>query len=155
KTLAGLFRERVRRTPHAVAYRYFDDTAQVWRALTWQEIATQVAKCQAAMEKMRLQAGDRVAVMLRNSWQWVMVDQAALGLGLVMIPLYINDRADNIAAILQETQASLLFIEGDEHWRSLRHVAQLLTTLQRIITIQAVTEKDLDARIQSLETWLA
>ena len=37
--------------------------------------------------------------MLRNSPEWVTFDQAALGLGLVVVPLYTQDRADNVAYI--------------------------------------------------------
>ncbi len=51
-----------------------------------------------------LKAGDRVAIMLRNSPEWVMCDIAALGLGLIVVPLYTQDRPDNVAYILNDSQ---------------------------------------------------
>ena len=80
-TLDGLFRERVKRTPDHVAYRAFNESHNNWRDYTWAQIDHQVARWQAALEKDGVRAGDRVAVMLRNCPEWVIYDQAALGLG--------------------------------------------------------------------------
>ena len=93
RTLAGLFRERVRRSPDAVAYRYFDESSKLWKDTTWAEMATWVARWQHALLREGLQPGERVAMLLRNCCEWVMFEQAALGLGLVVVPLYPNDRA--------------------------------------------------------------
>ena len=99
-TLDGLFRERVRRTPDLVAYKAYNEQHRNWRDYSWAQINRQVARWQAALEKDGLQPGDRVGVMLRNSPEWVMFDQAALGLGLVVVPLYTQDRAENVAYIV-------------------------------------------------------
>ena len=87
-TLDGLFRERVKRTPTSVAYRDFSTRHGNWRDYTWEQMDRQVARWQAALLADGVKAGDRVGVMLRNSPEWVMFDQAALGLGLVVVPLY-------------------------------------------------------------------
>ena len=86
-TLDGLFRERVKRTPDLVAYRAHNEQHNNWRDYTWAQINHQVARWQAALERDGLKPGDRVAVMLRNSPEWVTYDQAALGLGAVVVPL--------------------------------------------------------------------
>src|SRR5690606_2412191 len=87
RTLAGLLRERVRRSPDAVAYRQFNPQTRQWEDLCWGELGRMVARWQAALAREGLERGDRVAVMLRNCREWVMFDQAALGMGLVVIPL--------------------------------------------------------------------
>jgi len=48
-TLAGLFRERVKRSPDKVAYRQFHENSRQWRDTTWQEMATEVARWQDAL----------------------------------------------------------------------------------------------------------
>ena len=53
-TLAGLFYERVRRTPDNLAYRFYDDTAESWKDLTWAETGAQVARWQAALASENL-----------------------------------------------------------------------------------------------------
>src|SRR6185369_13555718 len=95
RTLPGLFRERVRRTPHACAYRRFDVRERCCEEFSWTTVEGLAARWQAALRREELQPGDRVAVMLKNCLEWVLFDQAALGLGLVTVPLYVNDRPDN------------------------------------------------------------
>ena len=102
-TLGGLFRERVRRTPDGCAYRRFDHQGNCCDCTSWAETASLAARWQEALRKEGLQPGDRVAVMLKNSLEWVLFDLAALGLGLVTVPLYVNDRPDNFALIIEET----------------------------------------------------
>ncbi|MFQ5486954.1 MAG: AMP-binding protein [Gammaproteobacteria bacterium] len=133
-TLPGLLGERLRRTPAAVAYRYFQHGA--WRDLTWQALAAEVARRQAALVAEGLQPGDRVALMLGNGWHWVAFEQAALGLGLVVVPLYVNDRPDNVAFILEETGSRLLLMDDSEQWRQLAPALAGLGRLQRVLLRQ-------------------
>ncbi len=114
KNLAGLFRLRVERTPATSAYLYYDAAGGRWNSSSWQEMAEQVACWQAAMQAEGLQPTDRVAVMLHNSREWVMFDQAALGLGLVTVPLYVDDHPENIAYILDDAGVRLLVLERPE-----------------------------------------
>ncbi len=118
--LAGLFRARVDRSPDATAYRYFDDQYRSWCDSTWQQMAAEIGRWQQALRDAGLRAGDHVAVMARNCRQWVMFDQAALGLGLVVVPLYLNDRGDNLAYILADAQVKLLLLDGAAQWNELR-----------------------------------
>src|SRR5688572_26229124 len=92
-TLDGLLRERVKRKPDPVACRAYNEPHKNWRDYTWAQIDHQVARWQAELEKESLKRGDRVGGMLKNSPEWVTYDQAALGLGLVVVPLYTQDRA--------------------------------------------------------------
>lgn len=154
-TLPGLFRERVKRTPQHIAYKYFDREQQDWQALTWAEMATQVARWQAALAQENLAPGDKVAIMLRNSPQWVMFDQAALGLGLITVPLYTDDRPDNVAYIIKEAEVKLLLIDGSHQWKRLYTVREELSSLTRIIYVQPFETNELyDERLRELEKWL-
>jgi long-chain acyl-CoA synthetase len=119
RTIDGLFRERAGRTPDLIACRHFNEQHGNWRDYTWGQIDHQVARWQAALESDGLRPGDRVAVMLRNSPEWVIFDQAALGLGLVVVPLYTQDRPDNVAYIVNDAGCKVLLFERLEQWHSL------------------------------------
>ena len=153
-TLAGLFRERVKRSPNKVAYRQFSEASQQWYDTTWQEMATQVARWQDALAKEGLQHGDRVAVLLRNCKEWVTFDQAALGCGLVIVPLYTDDRPESAAYILNHSGAKVLLLQGEEQWQGLLTVYDQLDDLVRIITLEPVTAPDGDTRISTIADWL-
>jgi len=92
-TLTGLFLRRCERTPDAEAYRAYDPEAARWRSYTWREVGALAGRWQAALAGERLAPGDRVAVLSQNSVQWACFDISALGLGLVVVPLYTTDSA--------------------------------------------------------------
>ncbi len=152
-TLDGALRERVGRTPDLVACRAYNEQHANWRDYTWAQINHQVARWQAALERDGLQAGDRVAVMLRNSPEWITYDQAALGLALVVVPLYTQDRPDNVAYILHDSGCKVLLIEGEEQWQALSEVKGQLGGLTRVLTVHAVPNAG-DPRVKSLAEWL-
>jgi long-chain acyl-CoA synthetase len=109
--LSQLFCSRVRRSADKVAYHYFDTHTQTWRDLTWSDMAGHVAHFQAAFKTENLSPGDRVALMVSNCPTWVMYEQAAIGLGFIVVPLYTNDRAENVSYIIADAQVRILLLE--------------------------------------------
>ena len=155
-TLDGLLRERVKRTPEAIAYRDYNVHHANWRDYTWAQIDHQVARWQAALEKDGLTAGDRVAVMLRNSPEWVIFDQAAMGLGLVVVPLYTQDRPDNVAYIVNDSGCKVLLFGTHAQWQTFAEVRGQLSGLTRILTVEPLPAAGAtdDPRLQDIDHWL-
>ncbi|MDP1633364.1 MAG: AMP-binding protein, partial [Gallionellaceae bacterium] len=151
-TLHGLFLERVRRTPDKEAYRYFDIPRNEWVSLSWRQMREQVARWQAALAKEGLAKGDRVALMLRNCPQWVMFDQAAMSLGLITVPLYTVDRAENIAYIVNDSQCKVLLFETADQWKELSGVLGQMDCVQRFVSLDKVSGGD--TRLRSAEEYL-
>ncbi len=150
-TLDLMFHERVKRTPNGVAYRYFHDQTSAWCEMTWQVAMQEIVNWQQALLREHLSPGDRVAIMLKNCPSWVLFDQAALGLGLVTVPLYVADRPENVAHVLQDSGAKLLIIDSAEHWHPIHEVGEGLIELKRIVTIKPSPEDDDDGRIRGIE----
>ena len=100
-TLPGLFRLRCERTPDRRAYRQHDAASGAWHSYTWREMRALVTRWQGALAREHLEPGERVAVLLGNSVEWVCFDQAALALGLVVVPLYPTDNVESIAPTLK------------------------------------------------------
>ncbi len=153
-TLDGLFRERVKRTPEAVACRDFNPRHANWRDYTWAQMNHQAARWQAALESDGLKAGDRVAVMLRNSPEWVIFDQAALGLGLIVVPLYTQDRPENVAYILNDAGCKVLLLGTHEQWKTFSGVRNQLGGLVRILTVEPLPGAGDDPRLKAIDQWL-
>jgi len=129
-TLTDLFLARTRTSPDGLAYRWFD--GERWVDQTWQEALDTVGRWRAALEQEGLQPGDRVGLCARNRVEWVYFDQAALSLGLVVVPLFYNDRPDNMAYCLNDAGARLLLLEDGNVWKAVRNYS---TQLEKIICL--------------------
>lgn len=150
--LYHLFCLRVHRSPEKTAYRYCDTTTHLWQQLTWSQMADHVARWQFALKNEKLTPGDRVGIMVNNCPEWVMFEQAALGLGLVIVPLYTNDRADNVCYIINDANIKLLFIQGDEQWPQLKEGCEKESSLQKVICRHPLTEHD--EHVEHINNWL-
>ena len=154
KTLPGLFWKRVERSPEKTAYRYYDKIKEQWKEITWKAMGDRVARWYAALAREELAPGDRVALMIPNGPDWVSFDLAAQSHGLVVVPLFANDRPQNIAYILENTQTKILLCPGLAYWNDLEPVLHRLTGIQRIITLEFCKPQEQDRRIACSSDWL-
>jgi long-chain acyl-CoA synthetase len=159
RTLDGLVVHRVRRSPDALAYRSYDTQSRTWRDTNWREVGEQVARWRTALASEGLGPGDRVAVHLRNSKEWVYFDQAALFCGLVTVPLYTDDRPDNIAYIMENAAVRLLLVQDAGSWKRLAPALAGQDHLQRVLILQSsnsdAPEAVLkDGRVRYVSDWL-
>src|SRR6185295_11612387 len=119
-----------------------------WCDWSWGDMAREVGRWQAALAKEGLNPGDRVALCLHNRVEWVLFDQAAIGSGLVTVPLYFDDRADNMAFCINDAGARLLLLENAAQWDGLKGQVK---TIERVVVIGPAPK---DARVTSLQDWL-
>ncbi|HEB59473.1 MAG TPA: long-chain fatty acid--CoA ligase [Gammaproteobacteria bacterium] len=156
-TLDALARERIRLSPDSVAYRSWDPATKEWVDTTWEEMGQRVARWQAALRREDLDEGDRVALQLKNCVEWAVMEQAAIGLGLVLVPLYADDRPDNVAYILRDAGIKLLLLDNPARWNALCEVAseEELASLARVVVL-APGKSGLpdDERVVLAEDWL-
>src|SRR3989454_4848783 len=129
--IAGLLKARLA-TPERILYRQFLEGG--WREISAREIAAYAARWQAFLRAEGLAPGDRVALCLKNGIHWVAADQGALGLGLVVVPLYADDNPENVAWCLENSGARLLVAESSRMAHALQGVA---TSLPRVLCLTA------------------
>ncbi len=156
-TIDGLFLQRVKRSPDRVAYKYHKREAG-WQELSWRAMGDQVARWRQGLAGEPVTDGDRVAMLLRNCPEWVMFDQAALSLGLVTVPLYTDDRADNAAFILQDSAVKVLLIQDAGRWKRLSEAIGAGSGPSRVVILEPSAEAtriaDGDSRVMVADDWL-
>ena len=140
--IANLLKQKLEE-PQKPLYREFVGGA--WRLFTAQDIAGMAARWQQAFRSHGLEKGDRVALCLKNGTNWVAIDMAGLGMGLVMVPLYVNDNSANIAWCVTDSEARLLVLENPRMLDALRRTEGQLPP---IVCIQA------DSQANAVENWL-
>jgi long-chain acyl-CoA synthetase len=141
-------------TPERVLYRQFMEGA--WSDISAREIANYAARWQAFLRKQGVARGDRVALCLKNGIHWVAADLGALGLGLVVVPLYADDNPENVAWCLANSGARLLVVETSRMADALKRSNESLArsdgsaALPRMLCIAAEPGSPYDAVAEAL-----
>ena len=157
RTLPELLAWRVRATPHVAAYRHFDNVRNTWTNVSWSEFAERVAHWTRGLSRLQLPRGARVAILLPNSLDAVCIDQAALALACVPVPLHAIDNAASIAYILSDSDASVLVASSLEQWTSIASVGPPLPALREVV-LRDITTSPPDSSgvaVLALADWLA
>lgn len=155
-TLPGLLQRRIERTPDLPAYHQFDAKEEKWITRTWQEIGNRVARWQRGLQQEAVDQGDRVAILLANLVDWVCFEQAALALGLVVVPLYTWDSPENIAYLLQDSGCRLLLVGTDAQWLKLAPLSSTFPDLTRVLCLEDNSPRQMPGiSISSVRKWLS
>jgi len=114
-------------TPAKVLYLQW--SGEEWKSYAAGEIMELAARWQQAFLARGFEPGDRIAVCLKNSVHWVAIDQACLGLGLVVVPLYVIDNPENVAWCVGHCEARLLVLENSRLVDTLRRATDALPSI--------------------------
>lgn len=133
-SLPDLFRLRAEKSPESIAYMAYGDFGK-WMSFSWHDIYQEMLRRRAAFAKLELKPGDRIALLLNNGPEWIICEQAALSLGLLVVPLYTHDNAESTAYILQDSGASTLLIQDTNQYQMLARCRNSCKDLKHIIAV--------------------
>lgn len=136
KTLSGLMRRRIELSPQKIAYLEYDKAEGRWRQYDWSEVGLCVGAWRARLAREKIERGDRIALLLANSLSWVGIAHAALGLGLVVVPLYLADNPENISYILADSSCKVLLCSSREKWDRIAGCNRCFAALESVIFLQ-------------------
>ena len=102
---------RATESPDDVAFGVRAD--QGWRDVTIGEFHQQVRAVAKGLIADGVEAGDRVALMSRTRYEWTVLDYAVWFAGAVSVPIYDTTPTEQVAAILQDSGATAVFVERD------------------------------------------
>jgi long-chain acyl-CoA synthetase len=91
-----------------------------WTPTSSSRLLERIENLACAIRGSGLAAGDRVALVARNSIDWIACDFATLFAGCVIVPIYPTQALDHTAYILRHSEAKLVFVDTQvtlEHLR--------------------------------------
>lgn len=103
--IAGFLRATAQRVPDGTAVVYGD------RRWTWREVDESADACAAALVKRGLHAGDRVALLLGNSIDFVIAYYGIARAGLVCVPLNPAYTVAEVAVMLADSGARMVLVQ--------------------------------------------
>ncbi len=132
-TLAQAFDHQARKYGSRTLLKQKRD--KVWRDFSWSAISDAAGKLRAGLIRMGIKPGDRVAILADNSPQWVIVDQAVLGLGAVTTPLYTTSGAEEHRHVLNDSGARIIAANGDDMVKKVIELGGSIPGIEGIIAL--------------------
>ena len=82
----------------------------VVRTFTWGESVDASRRMASALLSLSLKPGDTVAILAKNSAEWILADIAIAMAGLVSVPIYPTAGADTISHVVRHSEAKAVFV---------------------------------------------
>ena len=79
-----------------------------WRPVTIDEFLAEVDTMARGMVGLGLEAGEHLAILAPTSYEWALLDIAALSCGAITVPIYETDSASQIAHILADADVKIV-----------------------------------------------
>lgn len=80
------------------------------RSYTWRQSEDTCRRLAAALLGLGLKSGDKVAILAKNSAEWILADIAISMAGLVSVPIYPTAGVNTISYVLGHSEASAIFV---------------------------------------------
>jgi long-chain acyl-CoA synthetase len=133
--LTDLIRRNAAQHPHtAVMGR---KVAGAWTDVTATQFLAEVRAAAKGLIAAGIEPGDRVALMSRTRYEWVLLDFAIWSAGAVTVPVYETSSAEQVQWILGDSGATLALVESDAHLAAVESVQARLPELKGIWQIDA------------------
>ncbi|MFQ5537213.1 MAG: AMP-dependent synthetase/ligase [Gemmatimonadota bacterium] len=132
-TLTQHFLEAVDRFGDRVGFRYFRAPGEL-ADISYREAERRVRAVSAALEVHGVTRGDRAAILSENRPQWAFADYGCLCAGVIDVPIYSTLTAPQVAYILRDSGAKLVFVSTPEQMEKARKaVAECLHPVQIVV----------------------
>lgn len=107
-TFMACFRQRVKGHPDRVFMRQAQGAGFV--DITFRMAADQALRMAAALAARGVGRGDRVAILSKNCWHWIVADLAIFSLGAVSVPYYPTLSAESLREVIALSDLKAIFI---------------------------------------------
>ncbi|MCH8612662.1 AMP-dependent synthetase/ligase [Arsenicicoccus dermatophilus] len=142
--LAGLVTRNAARHPDRVVFGRRVDG--VWRDVTsagWRDEVWALARGFVASG---VEPGDRVAIFAATRYEWTLTDFALWTAGAVGVPIYESSSPEQVAWILEDSDAVGVVLEGPDH---AARVAAVRDRVPRLAQVWSIEGGDLDRLVEA------
>ncbi len=153
-TLPGRLHHFAATQPDRVALR--EKQLGVWRELSFRDYDGNVRRAAWALSRAGVRAGDHVAILSDNRPEWLYVDLGAQAIGARSVGIYQTNTPADVAYILNDCRARLLFCEDQEQVDKAVACARDTPAVDRVVVFDPRgTRWVADPRLQRWQAFLA
>ncbi|HEX8922866.1 MAG TPA: long-chain fatty acid--CoA ligase, partial [Pyrinomonadaceae bacterium] len=131
KTLVEMIERSVRLNakPDMLNYKH----GGAWHRISSKEMLTRARAIALALYSLGIRHTDRVALLSENCPEWTLADVGCLFLGAIDVPIYPTLTPPQVAYILRDSGARILFIQNQAKFNQVKDALKDCPALERII----------------------
>tara|TARA_R110002072_G_scaffold146075_2_gene292845 strand:- start:30122 stop:31786 length:1665 start_codon:yes stop_codon:yes gene_type:complete len=148
KNLCSMHRSQSQRFGNRVALRHPQNG--LYRDLAWNSYRRQADQAAAGLIGLGIEAGDRVAILSENRFEWLIADQAILSTGAADVPLHAPLSPKQVEYQVSHSEACGIIVSGQAQANKVFEVLDQLPTLEFLISFDTIDVPD--CRLKTL-TW--
>jgi long-chain acyl-CoA synthetase len=122
-----------------------DKRDKVWTDHSWTEVSEAAGRLRAGLLGLGVRPGDRVAILSDKCLEWIGVDQAVLGLGAIVVPLYTTSGVEETAHVISDSGTKVVAANGSEMVKKILGVSASIPDVTAIVAMQSGAESTLAA----------
>ena len=122
-----------------------------WQSFDFNWGLEQAAKTAFGLESLGYETGSRIAILSENRPEWATTDFGAMAAGLVGVPLYTTLIGEQIAYILHDAEAEVVFASSMDHLSTVLAVRERVPSIEKIVVFYPENLKE-DDLVISLDT---
>ncbi len=124
-----------------------------WHSYSFNWGMAQVAKTAFGLNKLGYEPGTRIAILSENRPEWATSDFAIMAAGYVGVPLYTTLIADQVAYILRNAEAKLVFVSDKHHLETVLSIRNSVPSLEKIVVFypEGLEESELVVSLDTLK----
>ncbi len=131
--------------------RVIAKTREGHRFVDWSvaQVAGRIRAVAKGLVACGVEPGDRVALMSHTRLEWVVIDMAILSAGAVTVPVYETSSAEQVAWILEDSEAVVAIVETEEMRAVYESICDHAPNCRQVFTIDTAGD---GAGLATLET---
>lgn len=114
-----------------------------WIETTIEDFEQMVHDLALGLYELGVRRGDKVSLHAENSTEWLVIDQAVLSLGAVVVPIYTTQPGEQIKYILENSESKVHFVSDDEVFAETKPLIKGVDNVKAVISILGTKHKKL------------
>ena len=149
RNLVDLFEKGAAKWGDRNAIGQKDPGTKEFKWITFNRLQERINNVRGALSALGLKKGESVGVILSNSIEWYVLENATHGLGACFVPMYEKELVNTWKYIIRDSALRFLFVRDAAIYEKVKGFRDEIKTLQEIFTVYGDGEKSLAALEES------
>ena len=145
RNLVDLFEDTVKKWGGRNAIGTKNPQTKQYEWITYQRLAERINNVRSGLHQVGINKGDAVGVIIGNSVEWYVLENASHGLGAIFVPMYERELLKTWQYIVRDSGIKYLFAKDAKISEQVQHLKNEIETLKEVFTIYGGGEKSLNA----------